>query len=188
MDPVAQWTDDLLGDKKLKKTTDSQQLIVLLQKWLEQRKHIFEFVDLIVVEFQKDRKLNMMIPFLAGAFPGKVVYITKTHAHFIHCVPIGGTNSKNKQNVMMYTKMFLDKCPDSSFSPDVERHHAADACFLATAYCLHHQMHVRLVKQLNLLYWSSGKDSNCDCTTGYPKENVAGIRDGNFVLDLETLD
>ncbi len=136
LSPLAQWVDDLLGDRKYSIHTTSAILMQLLIEWLEKRKDVFEMADMIVIEWQKDRKLNMMIPFLQGAFPNKVVYYSKRTAHVVHEVPISNSNSRNKEKVMDYMKHFLDTCPDSYFAPGVEKHHSADAAFLATAYCI----------------------------------------------------
>lgn len=135
--PLAQWVDDLLGeDRKFHKNIPSATLLQLLNQWKEKRKDVLQLADVIVIEWQKDRKLNMLIPFLEGAFSGKVVYLNKSSAHLIHRVPLSGNNHKNKVQVMQYMCHFMSSCPDTSIPAGVEVHHAHDAAFLATAYCL----------------------------------------------------
>lgn len=134
--PLAMWVDDLLGDQTFSNKLDSAFLTGLLTKWLEQRRDVLQLADTIVIEWQKDRKLNMFYSFLSGAFPGKVVYFSKRTAHALHNLPCSNSNHKNKERVLDYMKHFLNVCPDTYFAPGVERHHAADAAFLAASFCI----------------------------------------------------
>ncbi len=133
--PLMVAVDDLLGNEKMKQQ-DSDSLLRLLEKWLERRREVLAFAECIIIEWQKDRSLNMFIPFLAGAFPNKVQYFTKNLAHKIHRVATRNNNRKNKEAVEDYMKHFLITCPIAMIPPTVEIHHASDAAFIATAYCI----------------------------------------------------
>lgn len=122
-DPVTQkevktWTEDILGDKKMKEVKGDSNRMALILGFYHKNKEHFDKCNMVVIEQQMTRSLNCLVFYLAGLlYPKKVIVIHPMVIKRFFRLPPTGNHEQNKQ----LAKRFTHK----------DDHNIADACLLA---------------------------------------------------------